>query len=138
MDLKGPLRPDRYSALTGVPCGEEEVDRIQASIQILLEGKMDYEFRTTVVPALLQEEEVYALARRVRGARRYTLQSFNPREALDENLRKAAPPDPATLQRMQERVNEIIGKEGSGFGFQVSGSTDGASSFRLPVPGLAG
>jgi pyruvate formate lyase activating enzyme len=138
MDLKAPLRPDRYSALTGVPCGEEQVGRIQASIQILLEGKMDYEFRTTVVPALLEEEEVYALARSIRGARRYTLQSFNPREALDEGLRKAAPTDPATLQRMQERVNGIIGKEVSGFGFQVSGSADGAPRFRLPVPGVAG
>ena len=39
MDLKGPLRADRYSALTGVPIGEEQMERIQASIQILLSGK---------------------------------------------------------------------------------------------------
>ena len=138
MDLKGPLRADRYSALTGVPCGEGQIDRIQASIQILLEGKTDYEFRTTVVPTLLEEEEIYALARRIRGAGRYTLQSFNPREALDENLRKVAPPDPATLQRMQDRVNGIIKKEVSGFEFRVSGSTAGTTSFRLPVSGYGG
>jgi pyruvate formate lyase activating enzyme len=138
MDLKGPLRADRYSALTGVPCGEGQIDRIQASVQILLEGKTDYEFRTTVVPTLLEEEEIYALARRIRGAGRYTLQSFNPREAMDEDLRKVAPPDPATLQRMQDRVNGIIKKEVSGFEFRVSGSTAGTSSFRLPVSGYGG
>ena len=138
MDLKAPLRTDRYSALTGVPCGEERIDRIQASIQILLAGKMDYEFRSTVVPTLLEEEEVYAMAQRIPGARRYTLQSFNPRQALDENLRKVAPLDPATLQRMQDRVNEIIGKEVSGSGFRVSGSRVGTSSVRLQVSGQGG
>jgi pyruvate formate lyase activating enzyme len=138
MDLKAPLRTDRYSALTGVPCGEEQIGRIRASIQLLLEGKVEYEFRTTVVPTLLEEEEVYALARRIRGARRYTLQSFNPRDALDERLRKSALLDPATLQRMQERVNEIIGKEVSGSGFRVSGSRVGTSSVRLQVSGQGG
>jgi len=138
MDLKGPLRPDRYSALTGVPCGGEQIDRVQASIRILLEGKIDYEFRTTVVATLLKEEEVYALAGGIRGARRYTLQNFNPREALDENLRKVAPLDPVTLQRMQDRVNRIIGKEVSGFKLQVSGSRLGTPSFRLPAASQGG
>ena len=138
LDLKAPLRADRYSVLTGVPWGEEGIDRIQASVQILLEGKVDYEFRTTVVPTLLEEEEIYALARRVGGARRYTLQSFNPREAWDENLRRVAPLDPAALQRMQDRVDDIIGKTVSGFKFRVSGSRPEASNVRLPPAGLQG
>ncbi len=138
LDLKAPLKADRYSVLTGVPCGKEEIDRIQASVQVLLGGKVDYEFRTTVVPTLLEEEDIYALARRVRGARRYTLQSFNPREAWDENLRKVAPLDPATLQRMQDRVDGIIGKKVSGSGFRVSGSRLGTPSVRLQVPGQGG
>jgi pyruvate formate lyase activating enzyme len=78
------------------------------SIQILLTGRVDYEFRTTFVPTLLEEEEVYALARRIRGARRYTLQNFNPRDAMDEGLRSVSPFDDRALDRMQERVNEII------------------------------
>ncbi len=111
MDLKGPLKPDRYSALTGVLWGDEQIDRIKASIRILLSGKVDYEFRTTFVPALLDEEEVCEVARRVRGARRYTLQNFNPREALDERLRKEPLLEPDLLRRMQSRVNEIIKDE---------------------------
>jgi pyruvate formate lyase activating enzyme len=137
MDLKAPLNADRYSALTGVPCGPELIDRIRAAIRILLAGGVEYEFRTTVVPALLEEEEVYALAREIRGARRYTLQGFNPREALDGNLRTTAPPDPAALRRMQARVDEIIGETVSGCGFRVSGSRP-TSSVRLQVPGQSG
>jgi pyruvate formate lyase activating enzyme len=108
MDLKGPLLVDRYAAIAGIPLDAEGLAQIRVSIQILLTGRVDYEFRTTFVPTLLEEEEVYALARRIRGARRYTLQNFNPRDAMDEGLRSVSPFDDRALDRMQERVNEII------------------------------
>jgi pyruvate formate lyase activating enzyme len=108
MDLKGPLQVNRYAAIAGIPLDAEALARIQVSIQILLTGRVDYEFRTTFVPTILEEEEVYALARRIRGARRYILQNFNPRDAMDEGLRNVAPFDDRALRRMQERVNEII------------------------------
>ena len=128
MDLKSPLKPDRYSALTGVSYGEEQIDRIKASVRILLSGKADYEFRTTFVPALLDEEELYEVAHRVRGARRYTLQNFNPRGALDARLREGALLEPDLLRRMQSRVDEIIKNEVSGFEFRVS-----SSSLEIPL-----
>jgi pyruvate formate lyase activating enzyme len=108
MDLKGPLQVDRYAAITGIPLDGEGLARIQASLQILLAGTVDHEFRTTLVPTLIEEEEVYALARKVRGARRYTLQHFNPKEALDERLRSVRPFDERSFRRMQERVHEIL------------------------------
>jgi pyruvate formate lyase activating enzyme len=120
MDLKGPLQVDRYAAIAGISLDAGFLPRIHQSIQILLGGKVDYEFRTTLVPPLIEEEEVYTLARQVRGARRYTLQNFNPRNAMDEDLRKVAPFDDRALRRMQERVNEIIKKEVPGCEFQVS------------------
>ena len=135
MDLKAPLEPGRYSALTGVTWEEERIERVEASIRILLEGRVDHEFRSTVVPTLLEEEEVYAMARTVRGTCRYTLQNFNPRDALDERLRTLRPLDPAELHRMQERVNGIIRNEGSGFEFRVPGSRTEISSFRLQGAG---
>jgi len=111
MDLKGPLQVHRYAAIAGIPLDDGWLARIHRSTRILLEGKVDYEFRTTLVPPLIEEEEVYTLARQVRGARRYTLQNFNPRNAMDEDLRKGAPFEDGALRRMQSRVNEIIRKE---------------------------
>ena len=108
MDLKGPLEEGRYGVLAGVPLSREKLAEVQSSIQILLDGKVDYEFRTTLVPSLIREEEVYELARKIRGARRYTLQNFNPRDPLESDLKKVAPWDEETLRRMQTRVNEII------------------------------
>lgn len=120
MDLKGPLEAHRYASIAGVPLGEEGLARIQASIQILLQGPGDYEFRTTLVPTFIGEEEVYTLARRVRGAKRYTLQNFDPRDPLDESLKNVAPFDEQTLRQMQERVNEIIKEKVASSEFQVS------------------
>jgi len=119
MDLKSPLEADRYSALTGVPFSGERLERVRASVQLLLRGNVDYEFRTTVVPCLLEEEEIYAIARGIRGAARYTLQNFNPRETLDPRLREAAPLEPSALRRMQEKVNQILLEDGANLQFGV-------------------
>jgi pyruvate formate lyase activating enzyme len=119
MDLKAPLEADRYSALTGVSFSGERMERVRASVQLLLSGNVDYEFRTTVVPCLLEEEEIYAIARGIRGAARYTLQNFNPRETLDPRLREAAPLEPSALRRMQEKVNQILLEDGANFQFGV-------------------
>ena len=108
MDLKGPLDLKRYEALAGVPLSNAALTGIQESIQILLRGEVDYEFRTTIVPSLVTEEEIYALAERIRGAGRYTLQNFNPRDPLQSALRQQSPFEEGTLRRMQSRVNEII------------------------------
>jgi pyruvate formate lyase activating enzyme len=108
MDLKAPLQADRYAAVAGIPLGEEEMNRIRASVGILLRGKVDHEFRTTLIPALIGEEEVYALAGQIQGARRYTLQPFNPRETLDPAFQDLHPFDEKTMARMQKRVNEIL------------------------------
>ena len=113
MDLKGPLEANRYARIAGVPLGGEELGRIQASMQILLQGPVECEFRTTLVPTFIGEEEIYALARKVRGAKRYTLQNFNPRDPLDEGLKSVAPFDEQTLRQMQVRVNEIIKERSS-------------------------
>jgi len=48
------------------------------------------------------------MARTIKGAQRYTLQNFNPRQTLAENLRNFKPLDELTLQRLQKNVTEII------------------------------
>ncbi len=108
LDIKGPLEENRYATTAGVSLHEKGLSQIQASIEILLAGKVEYEFRTTVVPTLIAEEEVYTLARRVKGARRYTLQNFSPRDPLQEGLKNIPPFDEGTLRRMQDRVNAMI------------------------------
>jgi pyruvate formate lyase activating enzyme len=130
MDLKSPLEADRYSALTGVSFSGAQMERVRASVQLLLRGNVDYEFRTTVVPCLLEEEEICAIARGIRGAARYTLQNFNPRETLDPRLREAAPLGASALQRMQEKVNQVIWEKEANFKLGVRSSEFGVSKIQ--------
>ena len=78
MDVKAPLA--RYSELAGVPVDRSAIGR---SIRLVRERAPDYEFRTTVAPAL-GFEDITTIAREMSGSRRYVLQRFvvPPRKAL--------------------------------------------------------
>lgn len=71
MDIKN--SPAKYA----VTCGAYNVlDRVLRSVDILLDGRVDFEFRTTVVRELHAFEDFHAIGEWIRGARRYFLQSF--------------------------------------------------------------
>jgi len=55
-----------------------DVDRVKQSIALLLDGDVEYEFRTTVVPGLVELGDVAAILETISGARRYRLQAFRP------------------------------------------------------------
>ena len=78
MDIKN--CPARYAETTGIP--GLDLAPIRESVIWLLTGKVDYEFRTTVVRQLHSEEDLLAAARWIRGAQRYFLQSFVNRDTV--------------------------------------------------------
>lgn len=78
MDIKSPLA--KYSAIVARPV---DVDAIRESIKLLLDGKVKYEFRTTVVKALLSPEDIEQVGREIRGAAAYYLQKFIPTKILN-------------------------------------------------------
>ena len=72
--------PAKYAAT----CGLETVDldKVRRSIQLLMDGPADYEFRTTVVAEFHQAADFEAIGRMIRGARRYFLQCFTDRDSV--------------------------------------------------------
>lgn len=72
MDIKN--SPERYAETTGV--SEFDFSSVRASINFLLAGSVDYEFRTTVVKGLHDAESLRAAASSIKGAKRYFLQKF--------------------------------------------------------------
>ena len=72
MDIKTSL--DEYSKL----CGVENIDtsRIKESIDYLMSGAVDYEFRTTVVEPLHHKENFEKIGEMTKDCLRYYLQSF--------------------------------------------------------------
>lgn len=72
MDIKNCFK--RYPATVGVE--GFSVEPIKKSVKILLEGKVDYEFRTTVCNELFDEDCFYEIAEEIKGAKKYFLQAF--------------------------------------------------------------
>lgn len=70
MDVKAPLQD--YELMTG---RGDLMEAVAESIDLLLEGRVDYEFRTTLAPPL-ETSDVVAIAQRIKGARRYVLQQY--------------------------------------------------------------
>jgi pyruvate formate lyase activating enzyme len=105
MDVKAPLDPFRYSRSTGLPI---KLKPILESIEILKRGKVDYEFRMTVVPGLHEEEDIQTLGDQLRVGPRFILQNFNPENPLDPSLKNIVPYDPKVLKKIEKEVQEII------------------------------
>ena len=78
MDVKNDL--PRYAAT----CGRQDMDPgpIRESIEFLLSGAVDFEFRTTVVRELHDRTSFENIGRMIEGAPKYFLQPFADRETV--------------------------------------------------------
>jgi len=94
MDLKAPI-DERYHGVAGT---RTDLRAINRSIDLLMESGVEYEFRTTVCPAFLAEDEIHAIGKRIAGARLWVLQRFEPANALDPILRTC---EPYNIDRME-------------------------------------
>lgn len=96
MDVKN--RIEKYSLSAGADM--QWSSSVEKSIDILLEGKVDYEFRTTVVKELHTVSDIEALAKRISGAKNYFLQQFvDSGNLICGNL---TPHDVSVLETMRE------------------------------------
>jgi len=82
--------------------------KINESIDLLKEGKIDYEFRTTLVPGLLKKEDILKIARWISPARKYVLQNFRPEETLDPNFQNLQPYPSEYLFRIQKAISPFF------------------------------
>ena len=71
MDVKTSFA--KYDLITGV---KPDLEEIKKSIRIIIDGGVDYEFRTTVVPRLVEEEDIKEIGRLIKGADKWFLQGF--------------------------------------------------------------
>ena len=71
MDIKN--SPQKYAAT----CGRDDVlDKVKASVDLLKQGKVEFEFRTTVTGSLHELADFEDIGKWISGAERYFLQPF--------------------------------------------------------------
>ena len=105
MDVKAPLDPFHYFRSVGLSLN---LTPILESIEILKRGKVEYEFRMTVVPGLHREEDIQNLGNQLRVGRRFILQNFNPENPLDPLFKHIVPYDPKVLKKIEKEVQEMM------------------------------
>ncbi|MFH1062480.1 MAG: anaerobic ribonucleoside-triphosphate reductase activating protein [Candidatus Omnitrophota bacterium] len=105
MDIKAPLDSTRYEQAAGTSVS---INAIQKSIDILLTNKIDYEFRTTVVPTLIERADIINIARAISGAKKYVLQQFDPQDIMDKNLSDLKPYSKDMLNQLASLAREFV------------------------------
>lgn len=102
MDVKNSL--DKYALTAG--CEKIKLNDIEESIDFLLSGAVDYEFRTTVVKELHTPEDIENLAKRIKGTKKYFLQNFvDSGNIIEDNLN---PVDKETLETMRLCASKYV------------------------------
>ena len=99
MDVK--LPKERYPEIYGK---RVKIKNIEKSINILKIKKIDSEFRTTVVPTILDKEDISKIARWVGPAKRYYLQNFRPEKTIDPKFEKIKPYPEEYLISIQKAI----------------------------------
>lgn len=105
MDVKCAL--PSYPDLTGF----QQPERVQASLELLKKGKVDYEFRTTLIPSFHDSDQVEEICKTVAGASKHRLQPFLPREDLPEpRFRNESRTSPLQLKEAADRMDDYVGE----------------------------
>jgi len=84
MDIKSSLQ--NYEKACGIKLDKQ---RIELSVDLIMNSGIHYEFRTTVVPGIHTEDDFIKIGRWIEGAERYVLQKYEDQgKILNEVLRK--------------------------------------------------
>ena len=88
MDVKAPK--EKYAQAINLEkfFAKDLLENIKKSIDILKQGDIDYEFRTTMIPKLLGKEDIIEIVRWIGPAKKYCLQNFHAeRNTVDPKLK---------------------------------------------------
>ena len=107
MDIKAPL--GKYPLIVGKKIDSE---KIAQSVKIIIDagktGKFDYEFRTTVVPGLLDQDDIEQIAVLIKGAKKYVIQQFRNDVVLDASLKDRESYPKSTLQKFKKHIAQYL------------------------------
>jgi len=78
MDIKS--SPDNYNRAASV---KVDIDAIKKSVELIKSSQIDYEFRTTLVPDFVKEEDIGKICKFLGNVKRYVLQRYRPEKTLN-------------------------------------------------------
>ncbi len=103
MDIKAPK--DKYNDACGVAV---DIGIIEKSVNILKKSSIDYEFRTTVFPGMVDEKDMLSIAKWLLGGNAYFLQAFKPSKHIDANMKEIPMTDKDELEKLVKIAEKYI------------------------------
>lgn len=95
MDIKS--SQENYSKAVGT---KVNLKNIQKSIDLIRQSKVDYEFRTTTAPGIIDKKEIEKIGQWLKGAKKFALQQFRVEKTLDKSWQKIKPYSDEELKEM--------------------------------------
>lgn len=106
MDIKAPL--ERYDEVVRVKANKKD---IQSSVDILKQGRVDYEFRTTAVPGLFSKEDAEKIGQWLKGSKRFFIQQFRPdKKTIDSAYSSKKPFEEDMLKEIRVILKKYISR----------------------------
>jgi len=97
MDIKSSKQT--YSKTSGIKVNLKD---IQKSIDLITQSKVDYEFRTTIAPGLLNQQEIERIGQWLKGSKKLAIQQCRMEKTLDPSWKnKKSLPDEELKQMTQ-------------------------------------
>jgi len=103
MDVKAPR--SRYHEIVGRPV---DTEAIQRSMQLLRESTVPYEFRTTLIKALLSPEDVQSIAQELDETDTYYLQKFIPTKILNPQFKRKVSYSEEEYEALLDKVRPYV------------------------------
>lgn len=103
MDIKGPLKT--YNQIVGRPV---DLKKIKSSIEMIKSSGIPYEFRTTIIKALLTPDDIRESAKLISGAEQYFLQKFIPTKILNPQFKRKATYTDTEFSELQKIASEYV------------------------------
>jgi len=97
MDIKSSI--EKYQKVVGC---KVNLKNIQESIDLIKQSKIEYEFRTTIVPGLIDIKEIKKISQWLNRSKAFALQQFRKEKTLDKSWQKVMPYSDEKLKEMAE------------------------------------
>lgn len=105
MDIKTSF--EKYSSACGVYV---DIKKIQQTIKIIMNSDLDYDFRTTCVPGLVNKEDILKIGEFVKDAKLYIFQQFNNENAYSDEYKKIVPYSEKEIEEFTEIIKKFVKK----------------------------
>jgi len=106
MDIKSSSK--KYEEAIGA---RFDLRKVLKSVKIIKDSRIQHEFRTTVIPGLVEKHDIEEIGGVVEGANQWFLQSFkSDTDLLDNNFKEVIPYSTKILEEMREIGEKFVEK----------------------------